>query len=72
MAVFVMLCGVAMATVTDVDVSAVGFAIGMTAVLGAAQQQILIGKMQKRLQASVRLSPRACGVSIVLENIAKI
>eukprot|EP00041_Stephanoeca_diplocostata_P024090 m.602766 g.602766 ORF g.602766 m.602766 type:complete len:338 (-) comp22451_c0_seq5:182-1195(-) len=52
MAVLVMLCGVTMATVTDVDVTAVGFAIGMTAVLGAAQQQILIGKMQKRLQAS--------------------
>eukprot|EP00041_Stephanoeca_diplocostata_P024086 m.602937 g.602937 ORF g.602937 m.602937 type:complete len:220 (-) comp22451_c0_seq26:937-1596(-) len=61
MAVLVMLCGVTMATVTDVDVTAVGFAIGMTAVLGAAQQQILIGKMQKRLQASVipRISSRS-------------
>lgn len=47
-----MLTGVAMATVTDVDVGLVGLLIGMAAVLGASQQQILIGKMQKQLKAS--------------------
>ena len=51
-AVLIMLAGVTLATVTDVDVSAVGFAIGMAAVIGAAQQQIFIGKIQKRLGAS--------------------
>ena len=54
MAVVIMLVGVTMATVTDVDVGPVGFAIGMAAVIGAAQQQIFIGKIQKRLGASVR------------------
>jgi len=52
MAVVIMLVGVTMATVTDVDVGPVGFAIGMAAVIGAAQQQIFIGKIQKRLGAS--------------------
>jgi len=52
MAVAVMLLGVTMATVTDVDVTTTGFVIGMLAVTGAAQQQILIGKIQKQLKAS--------------------
>jgi solute carrier family 35 protein E3 len=52
MAVGIMLTGVTMATVTDVDVKFVGFLIAMAAVMGAAQQQILIGKIQKRLGAS--------------------
>ena len=52
MAVAVMLLGVTMATVTDVDVTTTGFVVGMLAVTGAAQQQILIGKIQKQLKAS--------------------
>jgi len=52
MAVGIMLTGVTMATVTDVDVGVMGFCIGMLAVTGAAQQQILIGKIQKQLKAS--------------------
>jgi solute carrier family 35 protein E3 len=48
----IMLVGVTMATVTDASVGLVGFIIAMAAVVGAAQQQILIGKMQKRLGAS--------------------
>jgi len=52
LSVAIMLMGVYMATVTDVDVDMIGFIIGMAAVIGAAQQQILIGKMQKRLKAS--------------------
>jgi len=52
MAVGIMLTGVTMATVTDVDVGILGFCIGMLAVTGAAQQQILIGKIQKQLKAS--------------------
>lgn len=51
-AVTVMLLGVGLATVTDLDVTKVGFMIGMAAVVGASQQQILIGKMQKDLKAS--------------------
>jgi solute carrier family 35 protein E3 len=43
MAVGIMLVGVTLATVTDVDVTPTGFVIGMLAVLGAAQSQILIG-----------------------------
>ena len=50
--VAVMLVGVTLATVSDVDVKLAGFLIGMVAVLGAAQSQILIGDMQKRLEAS--------------------
>lgn len=50
--VALMLVGVTFATVTDVDVTTVGFVVGMTAVVGAAQQQLLIGEMQKKLQAS--------------------
>jgi solute carrier family 35 protein E3 len=52
MAVAIMLMGVTMATVTDVQVGMGGFLVGMEAVVGAAQQQILIGKMQSQLQAS--------------------
>ena len=52
MAVSIMLVGVTMATVTDVDVGVMGFLVGMLAVTGAAQQQILIGKIQKQLKAS--------------------
>lgn len=51
-AVGVMLAGVTMATVSDVDVGFVGFIVGMLAVLGAAQSQILIGHTQKSLNAS--------------------
>jgi solute carrier family 35 protein E3 len=52
MAVGIMLVGVTLATVTDVDVGMTGFLVGMLAVIGAAQQQILIGKIQKSLNAS--------------------
>jgi len=52
MAVTVMLAGVTMATVTDVDVTKVGFLIGMAAVAGSGQSQLLIQKKQKELQAS--------------------
>jgi solute carrier family 35 protein E3 len=51
-AVMIMLVGVTMATVTDVDVSSVGLAIGLLAVVGSAQQQILIQKVQKKLGAT--------------------
>jgi solute carrier family 35 protein E3 len=51
-AVGVMLVGVTMATVSDVDVTPVGGIIGICAVAGSAQYQILIGKTQKDLQAS--------------------
>jgi len=50
--VAVMLAGVGLATVSDVDVGAVGFVIGMLAVIGSAQSQILIGHTQKSLGAS--------------------
>eukprot|EP00039_Didymoeca_costata_P018919 m.335513 g.335513 ORF g.335513 m.335513 type:complete len:346 (+) comp17617_c0_seq1:123-1160(+) len=50
--VVVMLLGVGLATVTDVDVTMLGFIIGMAAVVGAAQQQIFIGRLQKTLKAS--------------------
>eukprot|EP00040_Diaphanoeca_grandis_P019852 m.105164 g.105164 ORF g.105164 m.105164 type:complete len:327 (+) comp27624_c1_seq1:80-1060(+) len=52
LAVTVMLAGVTMATVTDVDVTKVGFLIGIGAVLGSGQSQLLIQKKQKELQAS--------------------
>eukprot|EP00040_Diaphanoeca_grandis_P004775 m.30083 g.30083 ORF g.30083 m.30083 type:complete len:329 (+) comp16212_c0_seq1:99-1085(+) len=52
MAVGVMLVGVGLATVSDVQVGVVGFVVGMIAVLGAAQSQILIGHTQKKLEAS--------------------
>lgn len=52
MAVGIMLVGVTMATVSDVDVTPTGFVVGMLAVVGAAQSQILIGDMQKSLKAS--------------------
>lgn len=51
-AVGLMLLGVTLATVSDVDVGFLGFIIGMLAVLGAAQSQILIGHTQKSLNAS--------------------
>lgn len=51
-AVLVMLVGVTMATVSDVDVTFLGFVIGLVAVVASAQYQILIGKTQKSLDAS--------------------
>ena len=58
MAVFVMLIGVTMATVSDVDVTPIGFVIGLSAVIASAQYQILIGKTQKELAASVGATHR--------------
>ena len=46
-----MLVGVGLATVTDIDLTFGGVMIGLVSVVGAAQQQILIGHMQKELQA---------------------
>lgn len=51
-AVSIMIVGVTMATVTDVQVDQIGLLIGIVAILAAAQQQIFIGKMQKDLKAS--------------------
>lgn len=51
-AVGLMLLGVTMSTVSDVDVGLLGFIVGMLAVIGAAQSQILIGHTQKSLKAS--------------------
>jgi solute carrier family 35 protein E3 len=47
-----MCVGVTVATVNDVQVEPFGLFIGLLAILGAVQQQILIGKMQKELGAS--------------------
>ena len=52
MAVVVMCMGVTMATVNDVGVAPFGLLIGIFAIFGAVQQQILIGKMQKDLNAT--------------------
>jgi hypothetical protein len=52
LAVVIMCVGVTMATVNDVGVAPFGLVIGVLAILGAVQQQILIGKMQKDLNAS--------------------
>lgn len=47
--------------VTDVDVTTVGLMIGMLAVFGAAQQQILIQRVQKKLGAtSNQVCPCSC------------
>jgi len=51
-AVALMCVGVTMATVNDVGVAPFGLFIGICAIFGAVQQQILIGKMQKDLGAS--------------------
>ena len=51
-AVLLMLAGVTLATVTDVDVHPTGLAIGLVCCGAAAQQQVLIGVMQGRLAAS--------------------
>lgn len=52
LAVAIMLVGVTLATVTDVDVTPTGIFVGLLAVVGAAQSQILIAEMQKNLKAS--------------------
>jgi solute carrier family 35 protein E3 len=48
-AVVFMMMGVGLATVSDVDVTFFGFLVGCAAIIGAAQQQIMIGKIQKQL-----------------------
>ena len=52
MCVALMCVGVTLATVSDVGVSGFGLIIGFCAIMGAVQQQILIGTMQKDLNAS--------------------
>ena len=59
-----MLIGVGLATVTDVDLTLGGVVIGLVSVVGAAQQQIMIGHMQKELKASVHKNLYAIDVHL--------
>jgi solute carrier family 35 protein E3 len=69
-----MCVGVTVATVNDVQVEPFGLFIGLLAIMGAVQQQILIGKMQKELGASanqllVAYTPYAYTVLFIISPI---
>eukprot|EP00750_Incisomonas_marina_P000682 INCI1046.2.p1 GENE.INCI1046.2~~INCI1046.2.p1 ORF type:complete len:356 (+),score=83.42 INCI1046.2:275-1342(+) len=50
--VLLMCIGVGLATISELSITVVGFIVGMTAVVGAAQQQIVIKRFQQNLEAS--------------------
>jgi solute carrier family 35 protein E3 len=50
--VLLMCIGVGLATVSELSITIVGFCVGMAAVIGAAQQQIVIKRFQQNLEAS--------------------